>query len=136
MTLRAVPALLAVALSGSLSLAEDAAMPSPGPETETTGQPVGQPAPKLPDADQEALDLGRKVLAVKRAIANPGAPAAMPSVTNLGHDSRYYVMVRGWLKQQLSADQSIADARGKDTPKKIRDRISFLTKAIRAIDLE
>jgi len=85
---------------------------------------------------REALELGRKVLAVRQAIANPQTPGAMESVTALGLDSRYYAMVRGWLTQQLAGDQSILDASGENTPKAVKDRIAFLHKAIRAIDLE
>lgn len=45
-------------------------------------------------------------------------------------------MVRGWLSQLLSADESIASASKDNTPPRITTRIAFLKKAIRAIDLE
>ncbi|MFO1491367.1 MAG: hypothetical protein U1F77_07460 [Kiritimatiellia bacterium] len=96
------------------------------------------PAPPAPPAaeDPDALELGRKVLAVQRAIQDPTSPGAMEAVTALGHDQRYYVMVRGWLSQQLAADRSLRDANKERTPKPVLDRIDFLQKAIRAIDLE
>ncbi len=82
------------------------------------------------------MELGRKVLAVSEAIQRPGAANAMQAVTDLGHDQRYYVMVRGWLSWQLEGDRSILAAAGSETPDKVRERIEFLEQAIRAIDLE
>ena len=49
---------------------------------------------------------------------------------------RNWMMVRGWLSQQLAADRSLRDANKERTPKAVLDRIDFLQKAIRAIDLE
>jgi hypothetical protein len=86
--------------------------------------------------DQEALLLGRKVLAVQRALQNPTAPDAMQAVLDLGLDQRYYVMTRGWLTYQLSGDQSIISASKGSQPRRITDRAEFVKKAIRRIDLE
>ena len=61
-------------------------------------------------ADRHALWLGHRVLAIAAAIRNPDAPDAMGAVLELGLDSRYYVMVRGWLVMQLRGDISIAQA--------------------------
>lgn len=82
------------------------------------------------------MELGRKVLAVRQAIQTPGEANAMQAITDLGHDQRYYVMVRGWLTFQLEGDRSILAAAGEQTPPGVRERIRFLEKAIRAIDLE
>ncbi len=82
------------------------------------------------------MDLGRKVLAVMEAIQDPEGPNAMRAVTELGRDQRYYVMVRGWLSYQLEGDKSILAASGEQAPHEVRERIHFLKKAIRAIDLE
>ncbi len=90
----------------------------------------------LSRADDHALWLGRKVLAIAAAIRNPDAPGAMEAVLELGLDSRYYVMVRGWLAMQLRGDASILQARNGDVSPQIATRIAFLQKAIRAIDLE
>jgi len=89
----------------------------------------------MPD-DEIARDLGRKVLAVMEAIQNPEDANAMQAVIELGHDQRYYVMVRGWLSYQLQGDMSILAASGEQTSHEVRERIRFLEKAIRAIDLE
>jgi hypothetical protein len=86
--------------------------------------------------DNTAMELGRKVLAVRQAIQSPGEAGAMQAVTDLGHDQRYYVMVRGWLTFQLEGDRSILAAAGEQAPHEVRERIIFLEKAIRAIDLE
>lgn len=86
--------------------------------------------------DQTAMELGHKVLAVREAIQNPGAPNAMQAVTDLGRDQRYYVMVRGWLSYQLDGDRSILGAARGQTRDEVKERIYFLEKAIRAIDLE
>jgi len=86
--------------------------------------------------DHAAMELGRKVLAVRQAIQSPGEANAMQAVTDLGHDQRYYVMVRGWLTFQLEGDRSILAAAGEQAPREVRERIIFLEKAIRAIDLE
>jgi hypothetical protein len=93
-------------------------------------------SPPLTQADRDALELGRKILAAQAAIKNPAAPGSMKAITDLGHDQRYYVMTRGWLAYQLQADQSIRSARKDRTPKAITDRIAFLKKAMRRLDME
>ena len=93
-------------------------------------------AARLAKEDQAALELGHKVLAVSRAIQNHKAPSAMKAVTDLGHDQRYYVMVRGWLSQQLRGDMSILAGAKERTSNVVKERIVFLQKAIRALDLE
>jgi len=84
--------------------------------------------------DIEARELGYKVTAVKVAIQEPAAPGAMQAITSLGHDQRYYVMVRGWLTYQLQGDRSLLEA-NPDQPE-VRARVDFVQRAIRAIDLE
>ena len=69
-------------------------------------------------------------------IRNPDAPGAMEAVLELGLDSRYYVMVRGWLAMQLRGDISILQVRKDDVSPPIAARIAFLEKAIPALDLE
>lgn len=100
------------------------------------GPPKPAVAAPLPKEDQAALELGRRIHAIQRAIANPKAPDALQAVKDLGTDQRYYVMVRGWLSYQLSGDQSILDANRDRTATAVKDRIAFLHQAIRALDLE
>ena len=86
--------------------------------------------------DEEARQLGRKVTAAGAAILDPESTGAMRAITDLGTDSRYYTMVRGWLQQQLKGDRSIVAAAGAGVKPYIESRIRFLEDAIRAIDLE
>jgi hypothetical protein len=46
------------------------------------------------------------------------------------------MMIRGWLTYQLQGDMSILQANRAQTRNEIKERIVFLKKAIRAIDLE
>ena len=85
---------------------------------------------------QDACRLGEQVLAVRAAIEDPGAPGAMRAVVELGTDSRYYALVRGWLAMQLRADLGIVDASRGEIPGAVAARVEFLQQAIRAIDLE
>jgi len=86
--------------------------------------------------DEELTGLGRQVQAVHRAISDPATPGAMQAIRELGTDSRYYTMVRGWLAMQLKGDESIVAASGPGQRPKIEARIMFVNKALRAIDLE
>lgn len=87
-------------------------------------------------ADQDACGLGERVLAVRAALEDPDMPGAMRAVVELGTDSRYYVMVRGWLAMQLQADLGIVEASRGNVPASVAGRVEFLHQAIRAIDLE
>lgn len=84
--------------------------------------------------DVEAMELGYRVAALKAALQDPAAPGAMQAITALGHDQRYYVMVRGWLMYQLQGDRSLLES-NPDQPE-LRVRVDFMERAIRAIDLE
>ena len=125
-----------VLLSAAAFLAAAASSSEPAVRPGASGAGEGSPRAAPAAEDPEALELGRKVLAVRRAIEDPSSPGAMKAVTDLGLDQRYYVLVRGWLSQQLAADRSLADANKERTPRAVLDRIDFLQKAIRAIDLE
>ena len=86
--------------------------------------------------DTADAELGRRVDAVRWAIGNPDDPKAMEAIRDLGLDSRYYTLVRGWLRMHLEGDLSIAAASGEHTPAAVSKRIDFLQQAIREIDLE
>ena len=120
------PSLLAALLLASVTSLT--ANPPPPPKHPT---PSDQP-----DQSAEALALGRQILAIHHALDHPELPASLKTITDLGTDSRHYAMVRGWLSQLLSGDESIASASKVNTPPRITARIAFLKKAIRAIDLE
>jgi len=91
-------------------------------------------ASELTEAD--AMELGYKVAAINEALQNPGTPGALQAITNLGHDQRYYVMVRGWLTYQLQGDMSILQSTQAQQQSAIRARVEFIQQAIRALDLE
>ena len=46
-------------------------------------------------SDAEAMELGYSISAINAALQHPEAPGTMHAITDLGHDQRYYVMVRG-----------------------------------------
>jgi len=88
-------------------------------------------------SDEEAKQLGLRIVAVQHALNNPAEPQSMQAVVDLGHDSRYYLMMRGWLTQQLQADSSILQQyRNSPPPGLIVERAHFVRRAIRMIDLE
>jgi hypothetical protein len=93
-------------------------------------------ATTAPGADDEARLLGQRVLGIKAALQDPAAPGSMHAVTVLGLDSRYYVLVRGWLGQQLEGDRSIAESSEGEVGHELKRRIEFIEQALRAIDLE
>ena len=86
--------------------------------------------------DAEAMELGYRISAINAALQNPAAPGAMRAITDLGHDQRHYVMVRGWLMYQLQGDMSILQASQGPAQATVRARVDFIQRAIRAIDLE
>ncbi|ABV35249.1 hypothetical protein Ssed_0637 [Shewanella sediminis HAW-EB3] len=88
-------------------------------------------------SNSEEYKIGVMVKALSRAIASPDEPDSLKIITQYGTDSRYYVMIRGWLVQELSGAQSQLDATRDATAKtKFIERAAFLTQAIRRIDLE
>jgi hypothetical protein len=91
-------------------------------------------ATELTDAD--AMELGYKIAAVNESLQNPEAPGALQAITDLGHDQRYYVMVRGWLMFQLQGDMSLLESTRQQGLDQVRARVDFILRAIRAIDLE
>ncbi len=83
----------------------------------------------------EQQELGAMVQALQRAIATP-SPEQLEVIARYGTDSRYYVMVRGWLVQELSGIESQLAAHGDRAPETMRARAEHLRAAIRRIDLE
>ncbi len=85
----------------------------------------------------EEYKIGVMIKALSLAIASPDEPDSLKIITQYGTDSRYYVMIRGWLVQVLSGVQSQLNANRNDKAKeKLIERAAFLTQAIRRIDLE
>lgn len=83
----------------------------------------------------EQQELGAMVQALQQAIASP-SPEQLEVIARYGTDSRYYVMVRGWLVQELSGIESQLAAHGDGAPETMRAKAEHLRAAIRRIDLE
>ncbi len=94
----------------------------------------------LTKEDKHALELGRKIIRIKAALQIPEKQASVDAVTELGLDSRYYVMVRGWILQHINMTQSYLGTttykESEQRKSEIDDRIASLQKMLRAIDLE
>ena len=123
------PSLLTLCLVGLLMLPRLVPMSAAAQEAK----------PEIPTMSEEARsaqELGRKVVAIQHALDHPETPGSLEAVKALGLDTRYCVMVRGWLSQVRLGDLSIVESSKENTPQKIKDRIAFVEKAIRAIDLE
>ena len=89
--------------------------------------------PSQTEVEQQRL--GVMVQALQQAIAVP-TPEHLEVIARYGTDSRYYVMVRGWLVQTLSGVESQLAASGDAAPEAMRAQAEHLRAAIRRIDLE
>lgn len=87
--------------------------------------------------NQEYQRTGQIIERVSYAIKHPNSDNALEVITQAGTDSRYYVMIRGWLVQELQGVQSQFNATKDNADKeKFQTKITFLHQAIRRIDLE
>ncbi|WP_148861078.1 hypothetical protein [Marinobacter fonticola] len=85
----------------------------------------------------EQQRIGEMVQAVYAAIASPQDPASLTTIARYGTDTRYYVMIRGWLVQELRGVESQLEAsKDPQLKAKFRQKADFLRTAIRRIDLE
>ena len=88
--------------------------------------------------DSLLLYKGQAITAVQWALDNYSDSTALDSVYRYGVDSRLYVMIRGWLVQELQGVQSILGSTPPTSKhyKKLQERESFLERSIQRIDLE
>ena len=71
------------------------------------------------------------------ALKTPENPESLKTIVTHGQDSRYYVMIRGWLVQELKGVESQLNAtRDAEKKKKFQARQKLMKTAIRRIDLE
>lgn len=85
----------------------------------------------------EEYQIGVMIKMIEAAIQEPEKPESLETIAMYGTDTRYYVMIRGWLKQELAGVQSQNNARHNDDENsKFMQKEIFLAKAIRRIDLE
>ncbi|BES69141.1 hypothetical protein RE428_01590 [Marinobacter nanhaiticus D15-8W] len=85
----------------------------------------------------EERRIGEMVQSIEAAIAAPGDPESLATVARYGTDTRYYVMIRGWLVQELRGVESQLEAsRDSQLKAEFQQKADFLRSAIRRIDLE
>ena len=87
--------------------------------------------------NQSEYQIGVMVNAIDKAITD-AQPDSLELIYQYGTDSRYYVMIRGWLVQELTGVQSQLDAHRQQDERRqqLAHKVSFLKQAIRRIDLE
>lgn len=85
----------------------------------------------------QEYQIGVMVKAIAATIKDPKKPESMQVIVQYGTDSRYYVMIRGWLKEELSGVNSLlAVVRDSAQKSRLQEKSTFLKQAIRRIDLE
>lgn len=98
-----------------------------------------------PNLASQTYQVGVMVEAISFALSKPNEASSLETISLYGTDSRYYVMIRGWLVQEQAGVQSQLDAirssgattaEQAQTKQKFIDKLAFLTLAIRRIDLE
>ena len=84
--------------------------------------------------------LGQKVEDLRGAFNDPLQENFLERLQKLGNDSRYYVMVRGWLVQHIEMTQSYQSTRRYQDSAEYRQRIDAILqrykKGLRLLDLE
>ncbi len=89
------------------------------------------------DSANEAYEIGAMVQNIQVALKAPNDQQSLQTIINYGTDSRYYMMIRGWLFQELVAVESQLHASKEAKIRaKFQNKSNFLKQAIRAIDLE
>jgi len=81
--------------------------------------------------------IGVMIQQLQVAIKSPQDKKSLSVISKYGTDSRYYVMIRGWLVQEMIGVKSQLDVQ-QDQQKsaEIQIQYNFLKQAIRSIDLE
>ena len=86
---------------------------------------------------EQKIRVGLMVEEVQLAIITPESKQSLKTIQQYGTDSRYYLMIRGWLVQVASGVKSQLNAeRDKRKKSALQARYNALQKAIRSIDLE
>lgn len=86
----------------------------------------------------EEFQIGVMVKEIDSLLYNYPQPDAFETIAEYGTDSRYYVMIRGWLVQELAGAESLMEStkNREDLHQKHVEKVIFLRKLIRRIDLE
>lgn len=81
--------------------------------------------------------IGEMVQQLQIAISSPADDNALQTISKFGSDSRYYLMIRGWLVQKISGIESRLQAQKSQSKREVlMTEVNALKQAIRAIDLE
>lgn len=93
------------------------------------------------DESSQTYQIGVMVEAISDALTRPNDSESLVTISQYGTDSRYYVMIRGWLVQELAGVKSQLDASqvsesNSENKQKFIDKVTFLQQAIGRIDLE
>lgn len=87
--------------------------------------------------NNEPYQIGVMVKDIQAALMVPYDKQSLQTIAHYGTDSRYYMMIRGWLFQELISAESQLYATKKASEKvRFQKRSNFLKKAIRSVDLE
>ncbi|MEL0659722.1 hypothetical protein V6255_11285 [Psychromonas arctica] len=86
---------------------------------------------------EEQQAIGEMVQQLQIAINSPTDGNALQTISKFGTDSRYYLMVRGWLVQKVRGTESRLQAQKSQSKREVLvTEVDALKQAIRAIDLE
>ena len=89
--------------------------------------------------DDEALNsqqqIGFMVQSLATAIDTP-SPESVDIIARYGTDSRYYVMIRGWIVQELTGIESQLAAQGENADPMLVNKAKHLKISLLRIDLE
>ncbi|QYK01859.1 hypothetical protein [Shewanella psychrotolerans] len=89
--------------------------------------------------DDETLStqqqIGFMVQSLADAIDSP-SPKSVEIIAHYGTNSRYYVMIRGWLVQELTGIESQLAAQGDNADPVLVNKAKHLKISLRRIDLE
>jgi hypothetical protein len=87
--------------------------------------------------NSEEFKIGVMVKQIQAALEAPERPASLKTIVKYGRDGRYYVMLRGWLAEELRAVESqLPGARDAKRKQRFLAKQKLLKTAIRRIDLE
>lgn len=100
--------------------------------------PVGSAEQTTEEIKQsEEYKIGTMVKAISAALHAPERPASLETIAKYGTDSRYYVMIRGWLIQERQGTQSqLESTRPRGKKEEFQQKVDFLNRCIRRIHLE
>lgn len=89
----------------------------------------------LQHQQQTQQQLGIMVQSIANAIDSPSL-TSVETLVRYGTDSRYYVMIRGWIVQELTGVESQLAAQGDNADPMLVNKAKHLKISLRRIDLE